>query len=193
MNCCQLWPERRVRRVSCPQFWPVFTTVWPDFPTSELQSPSSCEPTSAQKQCCQCQIVLSTCANCELLWTLTWKKGQWVTVCANLTSFCSAVSVLTWKFWLDAHCQSHAVIDRFESLFGLANQTEPIGSDRFGSVWNQSFRFQGLVMSAPQQPEFCHGFHKNYEKRTATLILLLFCRKNQKPQSSWGKLTFFRG
>jgi len=48
MNYYHLWPERRVRRVSCPQFWPFFPHyVWPNLPTSKLKSPASCQPTSA--------------------------------------------------------------------------------------------------------------------------------------------------
>jgi len=76
MNYCQPWPERRDRRVPCPQFWSFFTTVCPDFTTSEQKSQASCQPTSAPNMHEQCQIVLSTCTNYELLSALTWNKGQ---------------------------------------------------------------------------------------------------------------------
>jgi len=115
MNYYQLWPERRVRRVSCPQFWPFFTTVRPNLPTSELKSPASCQPTSAWKQCCQCQIVFSAS-------TLTWKKGSvrrvscpqfwhfFTTVCPDFTAseLPSAVQSLSpLEFFCGMHTVSH--------------------------------------------------------------------------------------
>jgi len=75
MNFYQLWPERWVKRVSCPQFLSFFTTMFPDFPTSKLKSPASSQPSSAPNMHNQYQIVLSICTSCELLSTLTWQKG----------------------------------------------------------------------------------------------------------------------
>jgi len=75
VNYYQLWPKRRVRMVSCPQFLSIFTTMFQDFPTSELKSPASCQPTSAPNMHNQYQIFLSICTHYELLSSLTWKKG----------------------------------------------------------------------------------------------------------------------
>jgi len=117
-------------------------TIHPEFLTSELKSPWSCQPKFAPNMHNQYQTVIFVYTNYELLPTPSdLKEGsEWwpapflhcsSALCANLTSFCGAVSVPTWQFWLRACCQSHAVINRFESLIGLANQTEPIRTDWF--------------------------------------------------------------
>jgi len=46
---CQLWCERRLRRVPNHTIWAFFATVWPNPPTSKQKSPSSSQPRSAQK------------------------------------------------------------------------------------------------------------------------------------------------
>jgi len=53
----------------------IFCHAWPDLCTFPLQTLATCQPKSTPNTHNQCQIIISTCINCNLLSTLTWKKG----------------------------------------------------------------------------------------------------------------------
>ena len=63
-----------------------FTAMCTDFPTPELKSAVNCKPRSALNKNWQCQTFFSTCINCNLLSTLTWKKG-WKGVLSSVLAF----------------------------------------------------------------------------------------------------------